>query len=123
MKISQIEPREKYLFVKVEGGFSLQEAPALFNQVEAEAARLQRPLLMFDVTEITGEINILARFEMAEDLARRTASIRRLAMFCRPDQILPDRFMQTVARNRGLLGRPFTDFSEAETWLLSGTES
>jgi hypothetical protein len=121
MKISQLEAREKYLFVKMEGPFSLQDALSLFDHVEVEAVRFQRPLILFDVREVTGEIRILARFQIAEDLAQR--SFRRLAMVVRSDQLLPDRFMQTAARNRGLIAQPFTEFSEAETWLSSGTEN
>jgi hypothetical protein len=120
MKISQIEPREKYLFVKLEGLFGLQKALFLFKQIEEESTRLKLPLVMFDFRDVTGEVNILARYKMAEDLARW---LRRVAMIARPDQVDRKRFMQTVAHNRGMIGMPFLAVSEGETWLLSGTDN
>jgi len=123
MKIEELQARDGYLFVKFTGEFKLQEALPLFKLVAQECVRLDRTRALFDVTEVTGEINILARHSMGESLAEFRDQIRRLAFLARQDQVLPDRFMQTVARNRGLLGEGFFELAEAEAWLLGGEKS
>ena len=123
MKIEELQSRDTYLFVKFSGEFQLAEALSCFKFVAQECARLNCPLALLDVRNITGEINILARHSMGEGLAEFREQIRRLAMLARPDQVLPDRFMQTVARNRGFFGNAFFELAEAEAWLLGGEKS
>lgn len=112
--------KDRYLFVRFSGEFQLSDALKHFKTIAQDCARLNLSLALFDAREITGEINILARHAMGEALAEHRDQIRRLAMLVRPDQLLPDRFMQTVARNRGFFGVGFTEMAEAEAWLLSG---
>lgn len=123
MEISKIEARTGYLFVKFSGEFELHPALIQFKVVAAECVRQGCPFALFDARDLTGDIGILARHTMGESLGDLRDQIRRLAILVRAEQVLPDRFMQTVARNRGFFGEAFFELSEAEAWLHGGADS
>ena len=117
------EKRENYLYSKVVGPFDREQAVSNFERLASECARLNCRLLLIDVTEMTGKISVINRFAMGERLMAFGSVIHRLAMVVRSDQVLPDKFMQLVARNRGFNAAPFLSFSEAEAWLLEGNKT
>jgi hypothetical protein len=116
----KFEARPNYLFAEFSGEFVLNEALEHFKQLEAERSRAGTRLVMVDARNVTGEMSILSRFTMGETLAEFHA-IQRIVFVARQDQVLPDRFMQTVARNRGLMGQVFFEIPDAEAWLLATT--
>ena len=54
---------------------------------------------------------VIQHAEVTRDIALKTA------ILAREDQVLPDRFAETVAVNRGINLRIFTDIAEAKRWL------
>ena len=118
--IAKYEARQNYLFAEFTGEFVLDEALQHFKQLESERSRAGTNLVMVDARNVTGEMSILSRFTMGESLAE-LHDIQRIVFVARPDQVLPDRFMQTVARNRGLMGQVFFEIPDAEAWLLATT--
>lgn len=92
---------------------------ALRVAVERNAAKL-----LFDCREVIGVPTITQRFEMgskAAELYRRRGSTRPLAaaMVVRKEFLDPNRFGQTDARNRGLMGLTTDDEAEALRFLES----
>jgi hypothetical protein len=54
--------------------------------------------------------------------ASLAGGVGRMAALARPDQIDPQRFGETVARNRGMNIRIFSELQPALSWLLEGTD-
>jgi len=66
---------------------------------------------------MTGQMSVIDRFDVAEYGARTIHERIKVAVLGREDQILPDRFFEQVAVNRGLRLKLFTDADEAADWL------
>ena len=117
-----IEARPQYLFTKFAGPFTYSFASAGFKQVAEATEKHKCSRVLIDVTGLTGEIGIMDLHDLGVELAALQKYFTRIAMLVRPDQLLPDRFMQNVVRNRGLDGTGFVDLSEAEAWLTNTSD-
>jgi len=114
----KIELRQEYVYVVFSGPYDFRSALAQFKQAAAASVQSQLSRVLMDMAAVTGEISIVDLHDLAVELSSQKA-VTRAAMVARKDQLLPDRFMENVARNRGLPGRGFLDFCEAEKWLLN----
>src|SRR5260221_12175222 len=97
----KIEVRTEYLYVKFSGAYDFKSGLAQFKQVAAACAQHNLSRVLMDATGLIGEVSIIDRHDLGVELAAQKI-IARAAMIARPDQLLPDRFMQNVAKNRGL---------------------
>lgn len=84
-----------------------------------EKARLQNcTRILCDERELEYAIGTLDTYEYARFLAQKAPRVGRVAIVCRPEQIENGEFWETVAVNRGLKVRMYTDIDEARAWLL-----
>ena len=68
-----------------------------------------------DVRGVGGEVSTPDRFDLGVASARIPA---RAALIALPNMIDPERFGETVARNRGADARIFASEAEAVAWLI-----
>jgi len=80
--------------------------------------------VLIDARQVTGErISTMDRFKVGETFAgiqRGFPFATRVAVLGNEPLVEPGRFGETVAVNRGAVGRVFTDLDEATNWLEGG---
>lgn len=118
----QLEVRHDCVRLVAGGSFSLPVALNHFRLLLETASRLKLTKALCDVRNVSGEPTLVQRFEMGQFIANLFSenpeyhSIR-LAVLGNEPIISPDRFAETVARNRGATGKVFTDPQEAAAYL------
>ena len=102
---------------------SLSDLTQVFLTAINVAQEHQRFKVLIDANGVKGQLSTLDRYEGASFLSEQNISrlvrIRAVAIAGPEPLIDPDRFGETVARNRGVNGRVFTDLDEAIMWLTS----
>jgi len=82
--------------------------------VEANVTRV-----LCDEKDLAYTIGTLDTFKAAEHIAKKAPKVARIAFVCHPRYVEDGQFWETVAVNRGLVVRMFTEVEEAEDWLQS----
>jgi len=115
---------KRFVWVQFNGTWNPDELPALVESIRKECGARHCDLLLIDLIPLkNGEISTFERYKMGLAAASLSTGVRRMAALARPDQIDPQRFGETVARNRGINVRIFADPKVAESWLLQGEET
>lgn len=108
----------EYLLVEFCGDFSVEAGKRCIDAMTDASLAMERSKVLLDCRKISGEMPIIDRFAVASYAEKTRDVIARLAMVNRPDVVLPDNFVENVARNRGANVRVFTEFETAVRWLL-----
>jgi hypothetical protein len=111
-------------FVGFIGQWNLNDFSRLLKSVlKAPKARRQRQLLV-DLSPVeNNHLTTLERYKLGVESATLLTDVERVATLARVDQIDKERFGETVARNKGLDVRVFSDPEKALTWLLERRRS
>ena len=117
-----LDVKENYIHVTVSGTFSLAAYKSIFETTLSECVKNKKSIMFFDLRTAEGHISIFERFDLAVYFAKvsREHPITfkvKVAFTGFPPIIDPDRFAQTVARNRGVNINVTTDIDEAFRWL------
>ncbi len=104
------------------GGYSLIKANHLFKLAIDKGLSQQKSKILIDVNSITGTIPFMDRFRFSEYLANykiahALGKINRIAVVGQEPIVHKERFGETVAVNRGINVRVFTDKDQASIWL------
>ncbi|MDX1564159.1 MAG: hypothetical protein R3236_02080 [Phycisphaeraceae bacterium] len=91
----------------------LEQVDSILLRCETEG--LKRVLI--DFREAQFPYGTIERYQVGSQGGRFAAASVRVATVHRPDQVDPDRFGLTVARNRGAAVQMFTDPDRAAAWL------
>ncbi|MGL2966320.1 STAS/SEC14 domain-containing protein [Flavobacterium sp. XGLA_31] len=115
-----IEPT--FLWIKAIGPYSLSNIEKLFQTAVDQTLILQKNKILIDVNGVTGTIPLMERFYFAESISvyiTETAlgKISRVAVLGQEPIIDQDRFGETVAVNRGINAKVFTNRVEALAWI------
>jgi hypothetical protein len=114
---------KRFVWAQLNGTWNLDELPPLLDSIRKECAARKCVLLLVDLLVLqNGEISTFERYKMGMAAASLAGGVGRMATLARPDQIDPQRFGETVARNRGMNVRIFEDEKAALSWLLEGTD-
>lgn len=113
----RIEFVAEQLRARVTGVFDSTTAKTELARGIAKAMRLGIRKVLVDARALQGEISILERFALGEDVAALTRGRIAIAIVDLPERVWPDRFVETVAANRGALIKVTTDYTEALAWL------
>jgi len=113
---------EDLLTINVKGNYSLVKANNLFKLAIDSAVSQQKSRILIDVTNISGDIPFIDRFQFSEFLSiyrteHASGKVSKIAMVGQEPIIDKRRFGETVAVNRGTNTKVFTDMSEASAWL------
>jgi hypothetical protein len=114
----EIVKKDNYLHVTVSGIFSPELSEDSIDNMVAAAKKDEFTKILFDIRPMSGEIGVLDRFESGRYGALIIPQNFKIAMLGRNDQISPDKFFQTVVRNRGVNLKVFSEFEKAIEWLM-----
>jgi len=117
-----IAVEEDFIAIFASGNYSLSKANHLFEFSIDNALLHNRSNILIDVTNISGTIPFLDRFYYAENLANYRAAhaltkVNKIAVVGQEPTIHETRFGETVAVNRGVNVRVFTEMNKASIWL------
>jgi hypothetical protein len=113
----QIEETPDYLAVRFTG--ATKEVWRQFDLIAERCNRANKNKLLLDITQTHGEFSLADRYysgEKAETFIFH--SLIKVAVVSRPEQLDWQKFAETVARNRLVNGRVFTNVRAAKRWLL-----
>jgi hypothetical protein len=113
----EIEKAKGYLHIKFSGPFSPAAAMESVDAMVAACANEDRAKILFDCRPMTGDMKMVDQFDIAQYGALKIPRSVKIAMLGREDQISPDRFFQTVARNHGVRVTAFSEIDDAIKWL------
>jgi len=115
---TEFEFREGILYVKASGqDESVDDVIGYGQAVIEQAVRHQASRILADETALVYRIGTFDLFASAKVLAENTPHITQSALVVNPDQVKDAQFFETVAVNRGLDVRMFTDIDQARKWL------
>jgi len=116
----ELEHRPDYLFVQIsgkyQGVFPPELSPSNLAKIYQEGSHSR---ILVDAREFLGTLGTMKRFEVAEDLTK-TSPLNSARIAVVEDEERQGRvsFFETVAVNRGVIMKVFTDFDEALGWLM-----
>jgi hypothetical protein len=114
----QMEQMPGYLAARFIGPGAPGEASERFESIAEHCERTKNDKLLIDTTGYNVKASAIDRFQLGERLQVFARHRIKVAFVCRPEQIDPQKFGMLVARNRGATVETFTDFQDAEEWLL-----
>lgn len=120
----QTEIRPGYMYFRCGGVYSITDVRELYERALDTAASEGITAVLIDHRDLVGEpLTTLQRYELGVHVAKlQSDPARRIRLVIVGNEpfIDPQRFGETVARNRGAIGRVFTDFEEAVAWIEKG---
>lgn len=111
-----IEPQELYLKVVIQGDWSFASMKKGIKEVKEAAEKSGLHKIFIDARNQPPVLTTLQRFEIGEYMSKAWGSKFKVAALG-PDKI-PSTFTETVAVNRGVHFRFFSDESFAFNWLM-----
>lgn len=106
-----------YVLVEFSGAFSVDAGKRCVDRMDAACEEFDRSKVLLDCRGLTGNMDIFDRFKVTEYGASGRRHFRRLALLALEEMVLPDRFIENVAVNRGMDLKIFTELDEAKQWL------
>ena len=124
----KIDVKQKYIHVIVSGTFSLVGYKSIFDTTLSECIKNNKSIIFFDLRTAEGDISLFERYDLAVYFAKvsREHPITfkvKVALVGFPPIIDPNRFGETVARNRGVNVMVTTDIDVAYRWLQIDQDS
>lgn len=113
----RIIQKEAYVRFDYTGEFSQAAGKQCVDAMVEACSQLQLSKALLDCRKMTGEIQILESFVIAEYGVKMRSILSKTALIGREDQMLSDNFVENVAVNRGVNLKIFTDIEEAIAWL------
>jgi hypothetical protein len=104
------------LLVNFSGEFNERNARSVVDEMVGACLQHECKRILLNCTEMTGEMPQLTRFFIAQYGADMIPSRIKVGILIREDQVDPDEFFETAARNRGVLLSVFTDGDAAGLW-------
>jgi len=115
-----LKKETNYLLVEFTGEFGVESGKRVVDAMLTASTQCKRDRVVLDCRKMTGKMPLFAKFEVAVYGGKVVGTISRLAIIGRPELIEPDRFVSTVAKNRGLNVEIFSDFIAGVDWVLGG---
>ena len=117
LQILQTENKPAYLYAAIGGTFNIENAKELFDKILTMCFEHGCSGILLDVRKIEGNLSILDRFEIWRYLAEKRIFDFSVCCVGTGRHLVPDRFLETVARNRGVHVKVTADMDEADQWL------
>jgi len=74
--------------------------------------------VLCDERELQYSLSITDTYQLAEYISQHSSHLIKVAIVCNSKYFDDARFYETVATNRGMQIKVYTNIEEAETWLL-----
>ena len=113
----KIIKKEAYIHFEFTGDFSEETGKQCIDAMVEASRQLQLSKALLDCRNMTGEIQILESFMVAQYGVKMIRVLSKTALVVREDQMFHDNFAENVAVNRGVNLKLFTNAEEAIDWL------
>lgn len=110
-----VEHRERYSVVRVEGEPSLGQFLSFLQLIAVETSSWRAKRVLFDLRGVRTLTTFTEHYAIGEEAARQLAHLHRVASLVEPHRIT--RASEKTARQSGLNLTVFTDEAEAIGWL------
>ncbi|HEY7769362.1 hypothetical protein [Longimicrobium sp.] len=120
MQTDRVEVLPRYILMVCTGTMNSKEFVVALNRGLESAARSGRRAVLIDALNVQGSLTTVERFELGSEIARAQraqAAITAIVVVGHEPPLDPERFAETVAINRGAVGKSFTGLAEAEQWI------
>ena len=114
----QMEQMPGYLAARFIGVAAPGEVSQQYESIAEICERTKNNKLLIDATRLDVKLTVISRFLAAQRLSIFATYRIKVAFICRQEHHDPENFAMLVARNRGVTVEAFTDFQDAEKWLL-----
>ena len=115
----QMEQMPGYLAARFTGAGVAEEVSRQYELIAEHCKRAKCDKLLIDTTKSESEVSILERFFVAVRTQVFLFHDIKIAWVDNPARIHPQKFGEMVARNRLVNLRVFSNFQDAEEWLLN----
>ena len=114
-----IHNKQDFILAEYCGPFTLNGAEGTIDRIlESMSTAIARPVLV-DCRQMTGNLSLVDRFQTVLYGRRMIGRVSKLAIVRSLERQSADRFVETVAWNRGVRVQLFADIDEAIAWLKS----
>ena len=114
----KIEEMPGYLKTTFRGASTTVEAERQFELLAKKCKSTNKNRLLLDFRGITADISLVERYELGKRTLLFSQYKCRVAAVCKPEQHDSHYFLGTVAQNRVVDLRVFTNVKDAVEWLL-----
>jgi hypothetical protein len=115
----QIEEMPDYLVARFTGAASKEEAARQFESLAEKCKSTNKHKLLLDFTKVPAGISLVDKYELGKKTLVFAQYKCKVAAVCKPEQHESTCFLATVAQNRWVDLRVFTNVEDALEWLLS----
>jgi len=119
LEILGTEFKSEYLYAEVAGDFDIKKSGELFEEVMNICIDRGYSNILFDCRRLEGEVSILDRYKFGIFMDSERTRKTNIAFVSTSKYILPNKFLETVAKNRAINVKVTADIDEAELWLSS----
>lgn len=116
----QASSKGDFCLVEVEGPFEIETALQIYEYSVDQARIHPNCRALMDLRGVSGKPSMDELYQLgcwAAELDRRAGPVLRVGIVGNPPLIGPERFGETVARNRGANMQVFDDWEAAITWI------
>jgi hypothetical protein len=121
----KIEPQSGYLRITFEGHFEPPLIDEVTSRVIENGVKHQSSKMLLDFRQVDGEMSTMDRYNTASVFAKKYLDEKlagkiptcRFAFVGNHPLVDPKKFGETVATNRGINIKVFTEMTEALSWL------
>jgi hypothetical protein len=116
-----VTKEDGYIRVRVAGDVALANAKLVATTAHEAAGEHGCDRILVDAPNVRVSLNTVDLFSLGEFLAAvDPRGGRKTALLVPAETLQPDRFLEQVARNRGIYLKVFADAAEAVAWLTEG---
>jgi hypothetical protein len=114
----QIEEMSGYLKARFNGASATEESERQFELLAEKCKRTNKNKLLLDFTEVPADVSLVDRYALGKRTLIFAQYKCKVAAVCKPEQHDSTYFLETVAQNRWVDLRVFTNVEDAEEWLF-----
>ena len=102
---------------EVSGAFNPSNAKAFFRKILGHARDQGLSKILIDARHLEGDVSTMERFDFGSFMSEMRPAAIRIAFVGSAEAVWSQRFLETVAVNRGVIAKVTTNPTEAIEWL------
>jgi hypothetical protein len=118
-EVLEIQVKPDYILVTYTGEFNVAAAERAIDGSLQAGSTHNLSKILIDCRRMTGRLSIMDRYQVAVSGQRMAGKLTRVALVRQEEGSPLDRFTETVARNRGVNLKLFSEIDEAVAWLMA----
>jgi hypothetical protein len=116
-EVLEIQDKQDYIHATYSGVFSVEASKRVIDKlIQAGSGNAQYKVLL-DCRSMTGALPVFDRYQVVSYGVNMVGKVSRFALVRKKEPGPIDLFTETVARNRGINMKIFTDIDQALDWL------